>query len=106
MFAKNRVFVISASLIFMLVLVGAFVPEQFGYWAGKAQRVAGQYFGWLYLASIFFFILFLLYLAFGKYGKVRLGPQDSTPGFGFISWMRMLMSGGLGVGCGVYGRGG
>ncbi|HLR17587.1 MAG TPA: BCCT family transporter [Alcanivoracaceae bacterium] len=103
MFAKNRVFVISASLIFMLVLVGAFVPEQFGYWAGKAQRVAGQYFGWLYLASIFFFILFLLYLAFGKYGKVRLGAQDSTPEFSFFSWMNMLMSAGFGVGLVFYG---
>lgn len=103
MFAKNRVFIISASLIFLLVLVGAFIPDQFGAAAGKAQAVVGEYFGWLYLASIFFFAVFLLYLAFGKYGKVRLGAQDSTPEFGFFSWMNMLMSAGFGVGLVFYG---
>src|SRR5699024_12600613 len=103
MFAKNRLFVISASLIFLLVLVGAFAPEKFGAVAGKAQAVAGQYLGWLYIASIFFFAVFLLYLAFGKYGKIRLGPQDITTEVRFFSWMNMLMSAGFGLGLVIYG---
>src|SRR5690625_1876936 len=89
MFANNRVFFISASIIFLLVLVGAFLPEQFANVANQAQAYVGQYFGWFYLASIFCFVVFLLYLAFGKYGKIRLGPQDSTPDFSFFSWINM-----------------
>lgn len=103
MFANNRVFFISASIIFLLVLVGAFLPEQFAAVANQIQTYVGKYFGWFYLASNFCFVAFLLYLAFGKYGKTRLGPQDSTPDFSFFSWINMLLSAGFGVGLVFYG---
>src|SRR5699024_11350743 len=96
MFANNRVFFISASIIFLLVLVGAFLPEQFANVANQAQAYVGQYFGWFYLASIFCFVVFLLYLAFGKYGKIRLGPQDSTPDFSFFLGLICCFLRGLG----------
>src|SRR5699024_11504754 len=86
-----------------LVLVGAFLPEQFANVANQAQAYVGQSFGWFYLASIFCFVVFLLYLAFGKYGKIRLGPQDSAPDFRFFSWITMLLSPGFGVGVVFYG---
>src|SRR5699024_911222 len=103
MFANNRVFFISASIIFLLVLVGAFLPEQFANVANQAQAYVGQYFGWFYLASIFCFVVFLLYLAFGKDGKIRLGLQDSTPEFSVFSCINMLLSAGFGVGLVFYG---
>ena len=35
-----------------------------------------HYFGWLYILSIVAFIGFCLWMAFGKYGKVKLGKEE------------------------------
>ena len=62
-----------------------------------------ELFGWFYLFSVFGFVVFLIGLALSKYGKVRLGPQDSTPSYSFFSWISMLLAAGFGVGLVFYG---
>jgi choline-glycine betaine transporter len=42
--------------------------------------------------------VFLLYLAFSKYGNIKLGRAQETPEFNDISWFAMLFSCGIGVG--------
>ncbi|MFB9860972.1 BCCT family transporter [Salinicoccus siamensis] len=41
-------------------------------------------------------LLFVLYIAFGKYGQVTLGEADEKPEFGTFSWAAMLFSAGIG----------
>ena len=43
-------------------------------------------------------VLFLLVLAFSKYGKFVLGGKDTTPEFGNFSWASMLFCSGIGGG--------
>lgn len=38
-------------------------------------------FGWLYLASGLAVVTFLLWLAFGRYGNIRLGREGMLPSF-------------------------
>jgi DNA-binding transcriptional MerR regulator len=52
-------------------------------------------FGWFYLISVFIFVVLLFALAISKYGKIRLGPQDSKPSFSFFTWVGMLFSAGF-----------
>ena len=40
-------------------------------------------------------LLFLLYLAFSRYGEIRLG--SSRPDFSTFSWSAMLFCGGIGT---------
>lgn len=54
--------------------------------------------GWVYTLSVNFFILFCLYLAFSKYGEVRIGGPDAKPEFKGIAWFAMLFSAGIGNG--------
>lgn len=54
--------------------------------------------GWLYLLVIAVFVAFCLILAFGKYGRIRLGPDDSRPEYSTFSWFAMLFCAGMGVG--------
>lgn len=54
--------------------------------------------GWMYLALCTAFLFLSAWLALGKYGKVRLGPDDSTPEFSTVSWLAMLFAGGMGAG--------
>jgi len=54
--------------------------------------------GWLYLALCSGFVILGGLLAFGRYGRVRLGPDDSRPEFSTASWLAMLFAGGMGAG--------
>jgi glycine betaine transporter len=55
-------------------------------------------FGWFYLTSVLLFVVFLVYLVFSKYGKIRLGADDSRPEYHFFTWVGMLFSAGFRVG--------
>ncbi|MGE4533343.1 BCCT family transporter [Halomonas alimentaria] len=99
----KTVFTVSTIIILALVAVGAAFPEGFGNIATTALGSVTRMFGWFYLFSVFGFVIFLLVLAFSKYGKIRLGPQDSTPSFSFFSWISMLLAAGFGVGLVFYG---
>ncbi len=54
--------------------------------------------GWLFLALCTGFLVLSIYLAFGPYGHVRLGPDDSKPEFATVSWLAMLFAAGMGAG--------
>ncbi|WP_214843902.1 BCCT family transporter [Exiguobacterium sp. s150] len=94
----NRVFYISASGIALLVLFGAVRPTLFAEIAGNIFSFTTQSFGWFYLMAVFFFVLFLVFLAFSKYGKIRLGADSDRPQYLFFTWIGMLFSAGFGVG--------
>ena len=52
--------------------------------------------GPIYLLGALAVLLFLLYLAFSRFGKVVLGA-DSTPAYSSFSWASMLFCGGIGT---------
>ncbi len=54
--------------------------------------------GWLYLIMSTFFLGFVAYLAFSRYGKIRLGKEGEEPEFGRFAWFAMLFQGGMGIG--------
>src|ERR671913_519537 len=60
-------------------------------------------FGWVFILSSFGFLAFSLYLAFSRYGKIRLGGQDEQPEFSTVSWVAMMFSAGMGIGLMFYG---
>ncbi|WP_164668189.1 BCCT family transporter [Virgibacillus doumboii] len=95
---KNPVFFVSAIIVSLLVIIGAIMPEKFGEVAGELFNFTTINFGWFYLLAVFIFVLFLAGLAISKYGKVRLGSQDSRPEYPFFTWIGMLFSAGFGAG--------
>ncbi len=48
--------------------------------------------------AMFFFVMFALILAFSKYGKIKLGSDDSKPEYRTSSWFGMLFGAGMGIG--------
>lgn len=59
--------------------------------------------GWVYMLSFTGIIFFLVWLAFGKYGKLKLGNDADQPEYSFASWIGMLFGAGLGVGLVFFG---
>lgn len=55
-------------------------------------------FGPLYLLGGVAALLLLLWLAFGRYGKVLLGTEGEQPEFSTFSWVAMLFCAGIGAG--------
>jgi len=58
----------------------------------------GENFGWFYLLAVNIFIVALLFFAFSKYGKIRIGGVGAEKEFSDFSWMAMLFSAGMGIG--------
>lgn len=55
-------------------------------------------FNWVYVWCVTVFVIFLVFLMFSKYGKIRLGTNDSKPEHSFFSWISMLFAAGMGIG--------
>jgi BCCT, betaine/carnitine/choline family transporter len=45
----------------------------------------------------------MLYLAFSRYGSIRLGRDDEEPEFRTVSWIAMMFSAGMGIGLMFFG---
>lgn len=92
------VFRISVFIVLLFVLWGAVAPNNLSAIANEALSFMTTKFGWLYLFAALGFLLFSLYLAFSKHGKIRLGQDDDDPEYSNISWFAMLFSAGMGIG--------
>jgi len=95
---KNVVFYFSLTIVFAIVLWGLLAPVNFGNSANGLYNFLRINFGWMYLIVMFVFVVFAIALALSKYGKIKLGPDDSKPKYSYISWFAMLFSAGMGIG--------
>ncbi|MEA5059830.1 MAG: BCCT family transporter [Candidatus Pelethousia sp.] len=95
---KNSVFIISLAITAILVALGLIIPNQFAAGMNAAFGFLTNKFSWLYLMSMFIFVAFSLYIAFSKYGKIKLGDDDSKPEHSTVSWFAMLFGAGMGIG--------
>ena len=59
--------------------------------------------GWLFALVASGFVLFVIWLAAGKFGRIPLGRDDEEPEFKTVSWIAMMFSAGMGIGLMFYG---
>jgi choline/carnitine/betaine transport len=59
--------------------------------------------GWLFSLVASGFVLFVIWLAAGKFGRIPLGRDDEGPEFRTVSWIAMMFSAGMGIGLMFYG---
>ena len=97
------VFFPSVIVVSLLVLFAAIMPEQANTVFSATQSWLINTFGWFYLASVGFYLVFCIFLALSRYGSFRLGPDHSEPEFSYTSWFAMLFSAGMGIGLMFYG---
>jgi len=53
---------------------------------------------WYYVSVLLITLFVCVYLMFSRFGKIRLGSDDSRPEFSNFSWFAMLFSAGVGIG--------
>lgn len=95
---KNTVFYVSLVLIAIMAVWSVALNESFTKVSNAAFTFLTTDFGWLYLLAMVIFLVFVVYIAFGKYGKIRLGGDDSRPEYSNLTWFGLLFGCGMGVG--------
>lgn len=60
-------------------------------------------FGWAYLLLPLILLAFLLFLAFSRFGRIRLGSDDDRPEFATHTWIAMILCAVMGIGLVSYG---
>ncbi|CAM3352279.1 BCCT family transporter [Mycobacterium frederiksbergense] len=59
--------------------------------------------GWLFTLMASAFVLFVLWIALGRFGNIPLGRDDEEPEFRTVSWIAMMFSAGMGIGLMFFG---
>src|SRR5690625_4390911 len=92
------VFLISLALITIFIIWGTVTPDNLESVSSNIQGFLQEKFGWFYLISASAILLFVIYLAFSKYGNIKLGKDDDEPDYSTFSWLARVFSAGMGVG--------
>lgn len=94
----NVVFYVSLALIAVMAVWSVAFNDSFTAVSNAAFTFLTTDFGWLYLLAMMVFLIFVVYIAFGRYGKIRLGEDDSKPEYSNMTWFGLLFGCGMGVG--------
>ena len=97
------VFGVTAALVVGFLVWG--IVDKTGLKEGTASVLAGitDNLGWLFILAATAFVLFAIFLAVSKYGKIPLGRDGEKPEYRTISWIAMMFSAGMGIGLMFYG---
>ena len=97
------VFWVSAGISVLFVLWGVFFTDSLSAVASAVLGFLIDSFGWVFVLATFGFLVFVVFLAFSRYGKIKLGQDDDEPEFRTSSWVAMMFSVGMGIGLMFYG---
>lgn len=91
------IFFVSAGFMIVFLLALIITPEPIGnaFATGRAWVVTNL--GWFFIFGVNVWLAFLLFLAFSRYGNIRLGRNDEKPAYSNVSWFTMLFAGGVGT---------
>jgi glycine betaine transporter len=96
---------LSAGFILLVVLWGIVAPDNMASVFDTVLASLTRNFGWLYLWVVLGLVLFAAFVAFSRYGSLKLGGEDDEPEFTVGSWFAMLFAAGMGIGLVFWGVG-
>lgn len=88
----------AAILIILFIAVTLIIGEPMNGIFASVQSAISNFGGWFFVLAVNIFLFFVLYIAFSKYGKIRLGGDKAKPEFSNLAWFAMLFSAGMGIG--------
>ena len=97
------VFLFTAGLTILFSSLVLIFPQASTELLSETRNFVLNWFDTLFTISMSSFILVIFFLIISPFGKIRLGGDNTTPEFGFISWTCMLFAAGVGIGMTFYG---
>tara|TARA_R110002073_G_scaffold196968_2_gene356091 strand:- start:3150 stop:5231 length:2082 start_codon:yes stop_codon:yes gene_type:complete len=87
-----------AVVVIVLLVVGTIAnPEMAGDVFSRTLTFITETFGWFYMLSVAFFLIFIVGVALSRWGSIKLGPDHADPQYSFPAWFAMLFSAGYGI---------
>ncbi|MGB3827496.1 MAG: BCCT family transporter [Ornithinimicrobium sp.] len=91
------IFFWSAGLMIAILILLLLFPEPIADAFGSGRDWVVTNLGWFFILGVSSWLVFLIWVAFSKYGAIRLGGNDSRPAYSSVSWFAMLFAGGIGT---------
>ena len=92
------VFYVTGAFAIGFVAWGLISTPSLGTASSTAQEWVITNTGWFFVLTSTFFVLFVIWLAASKYGRIPLGDDGEKPEFNTVSWIAMMFSAGMGIG--------
>jgi choline/glycine/proline betaine transport protein len=95
---NGPVFFISTFIIIVSIALTLIFEKQAETVFSDIQTAVANNADWFFIMCVNIFLVFLVYLALGPFGKMRIGGLKAKPEFKTLSWFAMLFSAGMGIG--------
>lgn len=95
---KNPLLIVAFCVTGAVAAWGIVDNESLAVFAAKLVHIQFTSRAWFIMLTVTFMLVIALWLAFSRYGQVKLGKDDDEPEFSTLSWLTMLFSAGMGVG--------
>jgi len=100
---RNPLLLIALALTAGVSVWGIIDTQGLAGFAAAQVKVMFRSRGWFVMLTASILLLTSLWLAFSRYGNIKLGRDNDSPEFSTISWLTMMFAAGMGVGLLFYG---
>ncbi len=97
------VFSVTAAFSIGFVVWGFVDKESLATISASAKDGVITNLGWLFVIASTGFVIFVIWLALSRFGRIPLGGDDDRPEFRTSSWIAMMFSAGMGIGLMFFG---
>ncbi|MFE1551030.1 BCCT family transporter [Streptomyces sp. NPDC058718] len=101
----GKVIGIGVVAVVAVVAWAALGEDSFDSASSTALRWVLSNFAWLFVIAADAFLVLCVVIALSRFGRIRLGADDSEPEFTNLAWIAMMFSAGMGIGLMFYGVG-
>ena len=94
----HNVFWPAAAIILAFLSITIAYKDTIGSFFEKIQESTATSSGWFFIITVNLVLIFCFFVAFSRFGKIRLGGQEAKTEFSTPAWFAMLFSAGMGIG--------
>ncbi|MBF6180696.1 choline BCCT transporter BetT [Nocardia otitidiscaviarum] len=94
----NRpVFFTAAGIVLAFAIWALASPSSAETVVGEVKTFISTWFGWWYIILATVIVGLVVFIGASKYGRYRLGPEESRPEYSLFTWTAMLFAAGIGI---------
>ncbi|MBB5915206.1 choline/glycine/proline betaine transport protein [Nocardia transvalensis] len=94
---NKPVFCAAAGIVLAFALWALASPDGAENVVGEVKTFISTWFGWWYFVLGTFIVGLVVFLGASRYGRYRLGPEESRPEYSLFTWTAMLFAAGIGI---------
>ncbi|WAC53938.1 choline BCCT transporter BetT [Gordonia sp. SL306] len=91
------VFITSATIVLAFAIWALVSPDTAESVINDVREFISRWFGWWYFILATAIVGVVVFLGASKYGRYRLGPEESRPEYSLFTWTAMLFAAGIGI---------